>query len=91
MGPVTQPLLIPDDTLSISEVQSSKKKRATRQLGTNRISKRHRKFLFDIYPIFRFASIHDFQVVTQAGYEICALMDIDKNNRPIDQLLPNLF
>ena len=29
--------------------------------------------------------------MAKAGYEICALMDIDKNNRPIDQLLPNLF
>ena len=65
-------------------VATSKKKRASRLLGTNRISKRHRKFLFDVYPIFRFRNIHDFQIITKAGYDICALMDIDKNNRPID-------
>lgn len=52
---------------------------------------RHRYFLREVYQIFRFASIHDFQIVTNAGYEICALMDIDKVNRPVDDLLPNLW
>ena len=68
-----------------------KKKNQNRSLGTNRISKRHRRFLCDVFALFRFEKIDDFQVVTKAGYEICALLDIDAQKRPIDRLLPNLF
>ena len=62
-----------------------------RSLGTNRISKRHRRFLADVFSIYAFDKIDDFQRVTMAGFEICALLDIDSSKRPFDKLLPNLY
>ena len=52
------------------------------------VFKRHCRFLSHLFQLFRFQKIEDFQAVTKAGFEIAALLDIDK---PVEQLLPSLY
>ena len=46
------------------------------------------RFLSHLFELFRFQKIEDFQAVTMAGFEIAALLDIDK---PVERLLPSLY